>query len=529
LTYTWKQISGNTLTITDPHAIKPQVSGFTQTSSVRKYKFELVVSDGILLSRPDTVKLVIIPKFEEGVLYQVNPPFDPSKPTIIAFAGGNCSEGGGQTPYVTHNQSVNMALRDKVNWLTVTSYEPPYISYGDMVIDYLYRMAPNYDQLIQTTGHSTGNMPAIDVAIYMNKTFADPRYAVNRVTFQEAACRDYSEDINEFLASRVDGEQCWIDNYYSTHGRYSPGAITVRFPVPPANHGTPTFWYFNSILFPETWSKDVYNGGVVAGTYLSVFGEAKNLDIVDPFPYYFELIGLYDPSSPHGEPGYIEFYDENTYPGKLLQPVTLVGGVDGATVGSEGARLSCLKSNQVVRYQLLFGSDPANVKHVVSETSMPPSQVITQFPFEKTYWTIRAFDQYGNSIHADPMCIQPEAVHEPVENIDLGKRYPYIQLAIDEAEDGEEIVVDPGVCLENINFKGKNLILRSLDPTNATIVAKTVLQGTGNGSVVTFSGTEDAICVLNGFTITGGSTSEPAGRPQNGVVEFRAMTHMPVY
>lgn len=79
-----------------------------------------------------------------------------------------------------------------------------------------------------------------------------------------------------------------------------------------------------------------------------------------------------------------------------------------------------------------------------------------------------------------------------------------IQVAIDEAAEGDEIVVAPGTYYENIVFGGKDITLRSTDPMNADVVAKTVINGTFGGSVVTFSGMESANCMLSGFTVTGG-------------------------
>ena len=75
---------------------------------------------------------------------------------------------------------------------------------------------------------------------------------------------------------------------------------------------------------------------------------------------------------------------------------------------------------------------------------------------------------------------------------------------IDAAESGDEIVVGRGVYNENIDFKGKNLTIRSIDPNDPTVVASAVINGSNQQPVVTFSGGENALCVLVGFTITGG-------------------------
>jgi len=71
--------------------------------------------------------------------------------------------------------------------------------------------------------------------------------------------------------------------------------------------------------------------------------------------------------------------------------------------------------------------------------------------------------------------------------------------------DGDEIVVEKGFYRENINFMGKNLVLRSTDPTDANVVAGTIIDGNGIDSVVTFTSDLDSTCVLNGFTITNGA------------------------
>jgi hypothetical protein len=92
-----------------------------------------------------------------------------------------------------------------------------------------------------------------------------------------------------------------------------------------------------------------------------------------------------------------------------------------------------------------------------------------------------------------------------IENLTTGKTYGSIQFAINDANDGDEIVADSGVYQENILFKGKNLTLRSTDPNDPNVVASTVIEGSPQGSVITLSGSSDGVCVLAGLTITGGT------------------------
>lgn len=82
-------------------------------------------------------------------------------------------------------------------------------------------------------------------------------------------------------------------------------------------------------------------------------------------------------------------------------------------------------------------------------------------------------------------------------------QYPDIQAAIDDCDDGDTVMVWPGIYLEidpfnddYIDFQGKNITLTSIDPTDSNIVENTVIRG-----FVQFAGTEDANCVLTGFSI----------------------------
>ncbi len=84
-------------------------------------------------------------------------------------------------------------------------------------------------------------------------------------------------------------------------------------------------------------------------------------------------------------------------------------------------------------------------------------------------------------------------------------KYSTIQEAIDAAEDGDEIIVDVGVYKESIDFKGKDIVLRSTDPDDSSIVDQTIIDGGGGGTVVSFRSGESEEAVLNGFTVTRGS------------------------
>jgi len=84
--------------------------------------------------------------------------------------------------------------------------------------------------------------------------------------------------------------------------------------------------------------------------------------------------------------------------------------------------------------------------------------------------------------------------------------YSTIQGAIDAVSNGDSVVVRPGTYHENINFAGKKITVKSeLGPQVTTI------DGNQSGSVVSFTNGETIDSVIDGFTITNGSSFSYAG------------------
>ncbi len=396
-------------------------------------------------------------------------------------------------------------------------YEPwaTYYQYGDLIIVYLSRVTPNYHQPIQVMGFSGGGSPNLDLGIRLN-AYSDARYAVHHVTAIDAGTRIqpefkgswdlWDEVVELFLNSSVDGEPCWLDFYYGSLAyQYEPfprrnNSLWIRCGF---DHHTVLNWYRDSITSTDM---NQFNAGLVGGAYWSVVGPGKNLRLARSDAYYFEWDG-----SVHS--GSMNFYDEAQFPGRLPEPVTLRGPVDGGD--PNGAVLTCYESANAVGYELLWGADPYRVADytVVWDGPAPPNDVISELPYEETWWTVRARDRYGSTIYADPVRVDRSMLSLLVRNITTGKRYFTIQEAIDEASNGDEIVVHAGPhpYREDLHFAGKNITLRSTDPQDSAVVASTIIEGTGQGTVVTFSGGVDAACVLAGFTITGGQAQFGGG------------------
>ena len=81
-----------------------------------------------------------------------------------------------------------------------------------------------------------------------------------------------------------------------------------------------------------------------------------------------------------------------------------------------------------------------------------------------------------------------------------------IQAAINAAGVDDTIIVAPYRYYENINLKGKQIVLRSTDPQDPNVVAATVIDGGGVGDAVQLDGTETTETLLSGFTITNGGS-----------------------
>jgi hypothetical protein len=94
----------------------------------------------------------------------------------------------------------------------------------------------------------------------------------------------------------------------------------------------------------------------------------------------------------------------------------------------------------------------------------------------------------------------------PAAIIHVPADQPTIQQAIDVANSGDLILVSPGTFFENIDYHGKAIAIRSVSGP-----ARTIIDGSNAGPVVTFQTGEGIQSRLTGFTIQHGSASFGAG------------------
>ena len=91
--------------------------------------------------------------------------------------------------------------------------------------------------------------------------------------------------------------------------------------------------------------------------------------------------------------------------------------------------------------------------------------------------------------------------------------YSNIQDAIDNAFDGDIVLVDPGTYIGNINFLDKSITLATLvySGFRPDEIENSILDGAGEGPVVTINEGQDQSAILLGFEITNGSAEDYGG------------------
>jgi parallel beta-helix repeat protein len=96
--------------------------------------------------------------------------------------------------------------------------------------------------------------------------------------------------------------------------------------------------------------------------------------------------------------------------------------------------------------------------------------------------------------------------HPPLTVCSSNCDYTSIQLAIESASLTDKVLVSDGTYVENINFKGKNISIQSVNGPE-----KTIIQGNTSNSIITFNTSEQHSAILKGFTIKSGISANGGG------------------
>jgi hypothetical protein len=81
----------------------------------------------------------------------------------------------------------------------------------------------------------------------------------------------------------------------------------------------------------------------------------------------------------------------------------------------------------------------------------------------------------------------------------IPSQYPTIQAGIAASSNGDTVLVSPGTYIENINFQGKSITVKSEQGAESTRI-----DGNQAGSTVMFDSGENENSILEGFTVTNG-------------------------
>ncbi len=91
----------------------------------------------------------------------------------------------------------------------------------------------------------------------------------------------------------------------------------------------------------------------------------------------------------------------------------------------------------------------------------------------------------------------------PIENLSTGQRFGSLQTAINYAQSGNTLKIEPGIYNESVIVK-KDVKIQSLEPDNPLLVGSTILNGLSEQPVITLENNSDS-CEVAGLTIRAGA------------------------
>jgi len=143
----------------------------------------------------------------------------------------------------------------------------------------------------------------------------------------------------------------------------------------------------------------------------------------------------------------------------------------------------------------------------IEAESQPSGYVLDSTDCDDTDQSVNpgAEEIYGDGIDQDCDDYDPISMISSNHIIRVPTAVTTIQSGIDAAENGDAILVSAGIYYENIDFKGKSIIVQSeAGPDETTI------NGNRSGQVVIFWNGENSDVTLHGFSIENGLPPETA-------------------
>ena len=156
-------------------------------------------------------------------------------------------------------------------------------------------------------------------------------------------------------------------------------------------------------------------------------------------------------------------------------------------------------------YDLYFGSTPTlDENDLIADNLEDSFYILDPLLHDQTYyWKIIAIDSEENQSTGE---IWNFTTIDVGAYINIPTEYSTIQEGIDAAIDGDIILVDPGVYIENINYLEKSITVASLYLTTQddSYISQTIIDGNNTDSVVQIIDCGESNQSLIGFTITNG-------------------------
>lgn len=201
--------------------------------------------------------------------------------------------------------------------------------------------------------------------------------------------------------------------------------------------------------------------------------------------------------------------------------------------GNSAAQIRVTSGSITVRYSDVQGgwsgegninADPVFADNAfrLAEASPCIGKGVTSHNFDAVTLQAPATDFFGNP-RPNPIGSRPDlgavehsrAFPKQPHLVEVPSGYPTIQAAINAAANGDTVLVAEGTYFENINFKGKAIIVAShfLMDADTSHISKTIIDGSrpsdpNKGSVVSFVSGEDTTSAIYGFTIAKGNGTE---------------------